>query len=89
VAREAARLVPALAEAPVVATWSGVRPVSPDDRPIVGWLADGLFVAGGHGGEGVILGGGTAALVRSILDGDVPMIDPAPFDPARFDREGG
>jgi sarcosine oxidase subunit beta len=89
VAREAARLVPALAEAPIVATWSGVRPVSPDDRPIVGWLADGLFVAGGHGGEGVILGGGTAELVRSILDGDVPMIDPAPFDPARFDRGGG
>jgi sarcosine oxidase subunit beta len=89
VAREAARLVPALAEAPVVATWSGVRPASPDDRPIVGWLAEGLFVASGHGGEGVILGAGTAELVRSILDGAEPTIDPAPFDPARFDRGGG
>lgn len=88
VANEAARLVPALAEAPVVATWSGVRPVSPDDRPIVGWLAEGLCAATGHGGEGVILGGGTAELVRSIVAGEEPPFDPAPFDPARFDREG-
>lgn len=89
VAREAARLVPALAEAPIVATWSGVRPASPDDRPIVGRLADGLVVATGHGGEGVILGGGTAELVRSIVEGGEPPFDPAPFDPARFDRGEG
>lgn len=85
VAREASRLVPALADAPVVATWSGVRPVSPDERPLIGRLLDGLVIASGHGSEGVILGGGTARLVRAIVTGDDAPFDPAPFDPYRFD----
>lgn len=84
VARAAARLVPALADAPVIATWSGVRPVSPDERPLLGWLADGLFVASGHGSEGVILGAGSAQLTAEMILGADPWLDPAPFDPARF-----
>jgi D-hydroxyproline dehydrogenase subunit beta len=86
VARAAARLVPALADAPVVATWSGVRPVSPDERPILGWLRDGLFVASGHGSEGVILGAGSAQLAAEVILGETPWLDPAPFDPSRFAR---
>src|SRR6266508_4718935 len=35
-ARRALRFVPGLAGVPVVATWSGVRPVTPDGRPLVG-----------------------------------------------------
>jgi glycine/D-amino acid oxidase-like deaminating enzyme len=88
VAREASRLLPALADAPVIGTWSGVRPVTPDERPIVGRLADGLIVASGHGSEGVILGGGTAELVRAIVTGDEPPFDAAPFDPHRFEEQG-
>jgi sarcosine oxidase subunit beta len=84
VAREASRLVPALADAPVVGTWSGVRPTTPDERPLVGRLGDGLVVASGHGSEGVILGGGTAELVRAIVAGTEPPFDAAPFDPYRF-----
>jgi D-hydroxyproline dehydrogenase subunit beta len=86
VARAAARLVPALADAPVVATWSGVRPVSPDERPVLGWLRDGLFVASGHGSEGVILGAGSAQLAAEVILGETPWLDPAPFDPSRFAR---
>ena len=88
VAAQAARLVPALAYAPVLSTWSGVRPVSPDERPMLGWVREGLFVATGHGSEGVILGAGTAELVAALVLGGEPPFDPAPFDPARFDREG-
>ena len=88
VAAQAARLVPALADAPVLSTWSGVRPVSPDERPMLGWVREGLFVATGHGSEGVILGAGTAELVAALVLGAEPPLDPAPFDPARFDREG-
>lgn len=84
VARAAIRLIPALAEAPVVATWSGVRPMSPDEIPLIGWLRPGLFAATGHGSEGVILGGGTAALVGAMLAGEPPPFDPSPFDPLRF-----
>jgi glycine/D-amino acid oxidase-like deaminating enzyme len=88
VAAQAARLVPALADAPVLSTWSGVRPVSPDERPLLGWVREGLFVATGHGSEGVILGAGTAELAAALVLGAEPPFDPAPFDPARFDREG-
>jgi glycine/D-amino acid oxidase-like deaminating enzyme len=84
VATGAARLVPGLEDCAVLSTWSGVRPVSPDERPLVGPIADGLVVAAGHGSEGVILGGGTAELVRALALGEDPPFDPAPFDPHRF-----
>jgi glycine/D-amino acid oxidase-like deaminating enzyme len=77
-------LVPALAEAEVVSSWWGIRPLSPDERPFVGRIGEGLVVATGHGSEGVILGAGTAALVASTILGEDPPFDPAPFDPLRF-----
>jgi len=78
------RLLPALADAPVLGTWSGIRPMSPDERPFIGWLRPGLFAATGHGSEGVILGGGTAVLVAAMVEGREPPLDPTPFDPLRF-----
>jgi glycine/D-amino acid oxidase-like deaminating enzyme len=60
--------------------------MSPDERPLVGAVRDGLIVATGHGSEGVILGGGTAQLVASIVEDDEAPFDAAPFDPHRFDR---
>lgn len=82
--RRAIRFVPGIAEAPVRSTWWGIRPTSPDDRPLIGSLREGLVLATGHGGEGVLLGAGTASLVRSIVTGEESPFDPAPFDPARF-----
>jgi glycine/D-amino acid oxidase-like deaminating enzyme len=85
VAAQASRLVPALADAPVLATWSGVRPVSPDERPLLGWVRDGLFVATGHGSEGVILGAGSAEQAAALILGSEPPFESAPFDPGRFE----
>lgn len=85
--RESIRLVPALAEAPVLATWSGVRPMSPDERPLIGWLREGLLVATGHGSEGVIFGSGTGMQVAALALGEEPPFDPGLFDPLRFDEE--
>jgi glycine/D-amino acid oxidase-like deaminating enzyme len=82
--REAIRLIPTLAEAEVRSAWWGIRPMTPDGRPIVGKLRDGLFVATGHGGQGVILGGGTAALVASMVLGEQPPFDAAPYLADRF-----
>jgi glycine/D-amino acid oxidase-like deaminating enzyme len=78
------RLLPALADAPMLGTWSGIRPMSPDERPFIGWLRPGLFAATGHGSEGVILGGGTAMLVTAMVLGREPPLEPTPFDPLRF-----
>ncbi len=82
----AIQLVPALADARVLSSWWGLRPLSPDERPFVGAVREGLHVATGHGSEGVILGAGTAQLVASQLAGTTPPFDPTPFDPLRFDR---
>ena len=83
-ARNSIRLVPELADARVLGSWWGLRPMTPDERPLVGRVRDGLIVATGHGSEGVILGAGTAQLVASIVGGEEPPFDPTPFDPLRF-----
>lgn len=89
IVRGAIRLVPSLAEARVRSGWWGIRPMTPDERPFVGRLADGLSVAAGHGSEGVILGAGTGQLIASILLGhDVPF-DSEPFDPGRLGTVAG
>jgi D-hydroxyproline dehydrogenase subunit beta len=77
-------LVPALAAAEVRSSWWGIRPLTPDERPVVGPLRDGLIVATGHGSEGVILGGGTGRLITAQILGGEPPFDPSPFDPLRF-----
>ncbi len=87
--RGAIRLVPSLSETRVRSAWWGIRPMTPDERPVVGRLADGLSVATGHGSEGVILGAGTGQLIASqLLDLDPPF-DPSPFDPLRFGAVAG
>ncbi|GIU97686.1 MAG: FAD-dependent oxidoreductase [Actinomycetota bacterium] len=81
---EAIRVAPAIDAAPVASSRWCVRPTSPDDRPIVGRVAEGLWVATGHGSEGVILGAGTAQLLADLITGVAPAIDPTPFDPSRL-----
>lgn len=82
--RRGVEVVPELAGAEVLSAWWGVRPMTPDGRPVVGWLGDGLLVATGHGSQGVILGGGTARLVAALLAAEPPPFDPVPFLPDRF-----
>lgn len=77
-------LVPSLAGAPVQGAWWGMRPMTPDGRPVVGEVREGLIVASGHGSLGVILGGGTGRLVASIVTGNPAPFDAKPFDPSRF-----
>jgi D-hydroxyproline dehydrogenase subunit beta len=84
IARRAIRLVPALEDVPALGSWWGVRPMTPDGRPIVGLVVEGLLVATGHGGQGVMLAAGTAALVASIVAGEKPPFDPRHFSPTRF-----
>ncbi len=81
----AVKLLPELARSQVLGSWWGLRPMTPDERPLVGRVREGLVVATGHGSEGVILGAGTGQLVTSIVnDSDVPF-DGAAFDPFRFE----
>lgn len=64
--------------------WVGSRPVTPDGLPLVGATrAPGVYVAGGHGMWGVVLGPATGKLLaKQIVTGEIdPVI--APFDPLR------
>jgi len=89
IVRGAIRMVPALADAEVRSAWWGIRPLTPDERPVVGRVAEGLSIACGHGSEGVILGAGTGQLVAAQLLGDDAPFDPEPFDPGRFVTAAG
>jgi D-amino-acid dehydrogenase len=81
---EAIRVVPRIVDASVVSSWWGLRPMTPDERPLIGRVREGLVVATGHGSEGVINGAGTAELVASVVAGEDPPFDAASFDPFRF-----
>jgi glycine/D-amino acid oxidase-like deaminating enzyme len=80
----AVRLVPSLARARVLSAWWGLRPMTPDGRPVVGRLMEGLVVATGHGSLGVTLAGGTADLVGALISGEDAPFEASPFDPFRF-----
>lgn len=81
IARKAVAAVPALAGAEVKEVWSGVRPMSRDGLPILGWApgVQGLLIATGHGGQGVMLGAGSGRLVAEMVTGRDAFIDPSPF----------
>jgi glycine oxidase len=65
------RVLPDIAELAIAETWSGFRPGSPDDAPILGPSAiDGLVLATGHHRNGILLTPVTAdEICRCVLDG--------------------
>jgi D-amino-acid dehydrogenase len=84
--REGLRTAPGLAGASISEVRVGLRPASKDDRPVLGRLDQwsNVYVATGHGTEGLLLGPFTAALVAdAIVSGGVPELI-ADLSPARF-----
>jgi len=71
---------------PVLEEWSGLRPMSYDDLPIIGRLEKrkNLVVATGHGMLGISMAPGTGKLVADLVRGVKPGIDAKPFSPQRF-----
>jgi len=81
----ARELIPALGTAAVEATWSGLRPGSPDGLPFLGPVPGhpNVFAAVGHFRAGVQLSIGTAEVVSAWATGK-PY--PVPIEPFRLDR---
>lgn len=83
----AARYVGAIADAPEVSSWAGVRPGTPDDAPMIGptGLA-GVHVALGCYRNGILLAPAVAELVvGQMLDGKASA-EARAFSPLRFDK---
>jgi D-amino-acid dehydrogenase len=68
--------------------WLGLRPCTPDMRPVIGPAARhaGLWFAFGHNHHGLTLGPVTGRLLAEMMTGETPFTDPAPYRPSRFDR---
>lgn len=82
----ALRAVPGLAGLPLAAMWSGFRPGTPDERPILGRYpgVEDLYVATGHFRNGILLAPITARLMRELIVDGAPSLDLTPFLPDRF-----
>jgi D-hydroxyproline dehydrogenase subunit beta len=85
IAAKATRVFPFLAQASVMRVYGGFRPFMPDHLPAIGPdpRVPGLWYAAGHEGAGIGLCLATAELLRDLLAGTDPAVDPAPFAPAR------
>jgi D-amino-acid dehydrogenase len=66
--------------------WLGLRPCTPDMRPVIG-PADrhrGLWFAFGHAHHGLTLGPVTGRLVGELMNGEACFTDPVPYRAGRF-----
>jgi D-amino-acid dehydrogenase len=89
--REALRVMPGLAGSTLREVRVGLRPASVDDMPLLGPLPGvaRVFVATGHGANGLLLGPVSGAIVAGMVLGRSLNLnlDLTPFSPARFQTD--
>ncbi|MFE1602770.1 glycine oxidase ThiO [Methylobacterium sp. ID0610] len=84
----ARRAFPGVEEMSVEGVWSGFRPTSDDDAPILGEALPGLVLAVGHHRNGYLLAPVTAAAIRDLVRGGALPATATPFGLGRFARPG-
>ena len=86
----AARLFPHFATQPFEKTWAGLRPLTPDGRPILGPDPGvrGLWYAVGHGRNGILLAALTGDVIGDLIVGKQLDFDIGPFLIDRFRTNG-
>ncbi len=78
------RLLPGLGGCPMVASWAGLRPGSPDEQPMIGPVGDHVLAATGHHRDGILLAPWTAERVAEMVTAGCREPDGWPFSPSRF-----
>lgn len=81
---EAAEHLPALADAPVLESWAGLRPDTPDHLPLLGATGDRSFIASGHFRNGILLAPATAHVMAQLIRGEELSVGLDAFAPSRF-----
>ena len=86
VRRMATATAPALRYPEVASDWAGLRPGSPDGRPIIGHVPgmDNVLVATGHYRNGILLGPITGRLIAQLVTEGKTEMSLEPFSLARF-----
>jgi len=75
---------PAAVGAPLARAWAGLYDMTPDAHPIIGRIADGVFVAAGFSGHGFMQSPAVGRAVAQEVLGLEPDVDLAPYRPERF-----
>jgi glycine/D-amino acid oxidase-like deaminating enzyme len=80
--------LPALSQMSLLRCWTGLRPASQDGQPLLGPHPSlpGVWVACGHEGLGITTALASAELLADLSLGRRPLLDAAPYAPARFLR---
>ena len=73
-------------DAPAFEEWWGWRPMTYDGLPIIdrSKLHPNVLIAAGHGMLGLSMATGTGKLIRELLTGEKPHVDPRPYSAGRF-----
>lgn len=89
--RGAVRAIPMLEHVRVKRVWSGLRPGSPDELPILGPVEgiDGYLNAAGHFRTGILNAPLTGELLAQWLLDEKPSVPLEPFLAARFQKKPG
>ncbi len=81
----ATKYLPELGSSPIVESWAGLRPGTPDDLPILGPTdVPGIFAATGHFRNGILLAPITARIMADVVTGKKPEFNISPFAASRF-----
>ena len=79
-------MVPELKQFPLVKQWSGLRPSSPNGVPYIGQLPhiENLWMNSGHFRNGLCMAPASAQLLRELMLGQVPFLNPDLYSPKRL-----
>ncbi len=81
----AAEFIPEVEHASRLESWTGFRPGTPDDLPILGAAdASNCWHATGHYRNGILLAPATARVMAQLIFGETPDLPLKVFSPARF-----
>ncbi|WP_180161543.1 glycine oxidase ThiO [Acinetobacter sp. YH12040] len=79
-------MVPELANFPIVKSWAGLRPSSPEGIPYIGQMPnfDNLWANFGHFRNGLCMGPASAQLLAELMTGETPSFNADHYSPSRL-----